>query len=60
MKKVIFNSGKGAYESPCCEILSVQAEGAVLTGSDVFNDYGLQNLSGDSVNDQSNDWNYLD
>ncbi|MGM9787430.1 MAG: hypothetical protein ACI3ZF_00810 [Candidatus Cryptobacteroides sp.] len=59
MKKVIKFAGKGAYESPCCEVLSVQAKGAVLTGSGDFNDYGLKDLSEESgsVINQSDDWN---
>lgn len=59
MKKVINFIGRASYESPCCETLSLQAEGVVLTGSVDFNDYGLKDLSEESgsVINQSDGWN---
>ena len=57
MKKVIYNSGRGAYESPCCEILSVQAEGAVLIVSGGVN-YSLSSgtVSGTDTYDDGDDF----
>ena len=45
MKKVIYNSGRAAYESPCCEILSLQAEGVLCQSPS----YGEAGAAGTSV-----------
>ena len=45
MKKVIYNSGRAAYESPCCEILSLQAEG-VLCQSPSYGEAGAAGADG--------------
>ena len=44
MKMVKSSCGKALYEAPCCEILSVKAEG-VLCGS--INGVTIQNFSPD-------------
>ena len=48
MKKVI------TYEAPELTVFEIHSEGALCQS---YNDYGLRNLQGDDVADESDDWN---
>ena len=50
MKKVI------TYEAPDVTVFEIHPEGA-LCGSVIYNEYGLRNIQGYDVNDESGDWN---
>lgn len=48
MKKVI------TYETPDVTVYKIHSEGALCQS---YNDYGLRDLQGDDVTDESDDWN---
>lgn len=49
---------KSIYETPLVHVEAVSTEhGFAQSGVSVHNPYGLMDITGDDVNDQSNDWN---
>ena len=50
---------KSTYEAPLVHVEAVSTEHgfAQSGGVSAYNPYGLQDITGDDVNDQSNDWN---
>lgn len=45
------------YEAPSIEVLSVSMEGVLCqSGGTLYNQYGLRDISGSDVDNQSDDW----
>ena len=46
------------YEAPSIEVLSVSMEGVLCqSGGTIYNQYGLRDISGNDVVNDSEDWN---
>ena len=57
MNKKTLTKVSERYEAPSIEVLSVSMEGVLCqSGGSLYNQYGLQDMSGSDVEDQSNGW----
>ena len=58
MNKKTLTKVSERYEAPSIEVLSVSMEGVLCqSGGSLYNQYGLQDMSGSDVVNDSEEWN---